>query len=333
VKTGNADSELLLGGAAGERITRFVSAAIAAVVVLLVATELGFVPLLDYQWGVTLWQYLPTWATYLLAAATLPLCAGSVRRAILRAGEKIPLTRALGWGALVAIPIVLFVLRERLAFGDSRILYYTMNANPAVFFFPDLGATFFLQVGHRIGEATGIGGLELVQGFICCCAALAVYFFWRAARLLTESPGEAVAVVALVLATGIVRGFAGHLEVYSFVLVTAGAGLTSDHRSSLSQACSRSWVWPASTSNRKKTRVGARLTSPTGIQRRREWPMLFRGSARTKSSITLGARNRNWICTQSPMANAIAGASQLHCPRRNAKLAQRNAPAVTSTKE
>ena len=209
----------------GPRSAGFAIHALAGLCILLVVVELGWVPFFEYAWGPSLWRYLSSTHAYALAALVLLLCIPAVRTALLIGLARIPTSSRLGAVLLFSLPLALFALRERLAFGDSRIFYFSMNTNPATFFFPDIGATFFLQVGYRVGHQTGIGGLEVVQAIICLMAPLTVYTFYRAALYLADGTGQALGVLGLVLGTGLVRVFAGHLEVYSFVLAATGAYL------------------------------------------------------------------------------------------------------------
>jgi hypothetical protein len=189
----------------------------------IVPVELGWITPLDRQWGFTLWHYLPPALAIGLAFGIALWVTPPVRRQALRLIAAIPMDRRLGALLLVILPFALWPLRSRFAYGDSRIIYFALNADPAAFFFPDIGATFLLKTGYRIGHATGIGGLELVQAMIIVCGSLAIYAFYRAALLLAPDPQRALAIVGLVLASGMARIFTGHLEVYSFVLVSVGA--------------------------------------------------------------------------------------------------------------
>jgi hypothetical protein len=225
-----------------DRVIGLATATLTLLCLGLAAVQLGWLPGLDHAWAMNLWLYLPPPLAYGLAGGVVLLGVPAARRALLLGLGRLPLNDRVGWALLLALPLVLWPLRERLAFGDSRIIYFTMNTNPATFFFPDMGATFFLQMGHRIGEALGIGGLELVQGTICLMAPLATYCFWRASLLLAPSPHGASIVLGLILGNAILRIFAGHLEVYSFVLVTIGAYLWAS-LAYLDDRCS--WRMPA----------------------------------------------------------------------------------------
>ncbi len=223
-------------------------AGLSAYTLFIVAVELRILPPLRYAWGLSLWAYLPDPAIALLAGGTLLWLVPRVRSAAVtgvagllqrvRSEHRVLFT----WAGYALFACALYLFRERLAFGDSRIIYWSMNANPSLFFFPDIGATFFLQTGYRIGRWTGIGGLPLVQGFICLCGSLTLYLFVRIARELARTRAQAVLIVSLVLANGAARTFAGHIEVYGFVMLSVGAFVLAALRHLRGEV---SWVWVA----------------------------------------------------------------------------------------
>jgi len=203
----------------GHRLLQVVS----IVCLLHIPIGLGWVPFMQHAWGYTLWLYLPNPVAWGLAAGVLLLVVPASRSWALGWIERVPLSPRLGWALLLAMPLAIWPLRSRLAYGDSRILYYTMQADPSVFIFPDIGATFLLQAGFWAGHTSGVGGLEWAQASIVLCGPLFLYLLMRAARLLAPTTGTALFIVLLVVGCGSLRIFTGHLEVYSFVLVTTAA--------------------------------------------------------------------------------------------------------------
>ncbi len=194
-----------------------------AAVLLLVPIQLGWVPPLRFAWGFGLWRYLPPPAAWALAGATLLLCVPACRAAVVRAARALEGAPHFGWVALALWPVLFWALRERAFLGDARILMYGSSEIP--FEFPDVGATWLFHVGQRAGRALGGSGLGAVQVLVCASGGLAVFCFARFARLL--APDRAAALVALVLGGGVLRVCFGHVEVYAFVLLAAGAYLWS----------------------------------------------------------------------------------------------------------
>ncbi len=208
------------------RLARVASLGLVAGLPIVFVLELDLWPAARAVWGAALWRYLPPAVAVVFAACLVAWSVPAVRRAAVPRLEA-PFRRAArgGWPAAfvacTALVVALFALRTELIFGDSRILFWAMHVDPALFFFPDVGATFFLQAGYRFGEWTGIGGRTLVRLLPCLCGPVAVVGLWQAARWLTGDARRASWIVALALGTGVVRIFAGHIEVYPYVLAAA----------------------------------------------------------------------------------------------------------------
>lgn len=197
-----------------------------AIFAVLVPAALGAFPGLTRAWGVNLWAYLPAPAVLGLSVCACLLCVASVRERLARAAEA-------GWRATRRIPtpvalpllaLLLFLLRERRLYGDSRILLYA-SASGARFHFPDVGATWIFHLTHRCALALGADTQTLVQVLACLSGSIAIGCFARASNLLAPDPGRAAVVLALTLGGGVLRVFAGHVEVYALVLMCAGAFL------------------------------------------------------------------------------------------------------------
>jgi hypothetical protein len=211
----------------------------------LVAVQFGWIPFLRHAWGLNLWQYLPAWASFPLALGVLLLCWTRSRSALLRVvravAPRLAARRAAVLATLAAFGL-LWLLRERHFQGDSLILIWTMVKRQAHFFFPEIGATFLLQQASRIGADMGWGAGASVQAVICAFGAAALPLFAWAARYLAPDRGGAAIVAGLMLGGGITRIFAGHVEVYVFLLFFTGAYLATA-LAYLRGRCH--WVWPA----------------------------------------------------------------------------------------
>lgn len=208
---------------------RFASYAVAAFCVLVIPVELGWVPYFQRAWGFTLWQYLPSPIAYLLALSLFVWCWRSPRTYTLRGLARLHeiwqrrSLRPLLWGALLGMPLLLWVLRERIYLGDSKILLFALAAKDTKFYFPDVGATFLMKSAFDLGRTLGVGGVAGLQVLICIAAIPALLCFLRVGAHLTPSKGWAAFATALMVLGGVTRIYAGHIEVYSIVLIGVGA--------------------------------------------------------------------------------------------------------------
>jgi hypothetical protein len=189
----------------------------------LIPVQLGWVPGLRHAWGMTLWQYLPPPAVGALTAGVLLVCVGPVRRLLCDVAAS-AMRRVPGPVVLVAVPVLLWLLRERRLYGDSGILLVNA-ASGATFLFPDVGATFLFRACMGLARALGTSGQAVVQVAVALAGGVAVATFHAAARELAPSPGRALLVVALTLGAGLTRVLAGHVEVYGFLLAATGTWL------------------------------------------------------------------------------------------------------------
>jgi hypothetical protein len=208
---------------------RAAALSIAATQLALIALQLGWIPPLRFFWGFNLWAYLPLAVQGVLLGAALALCARPVRRAlgdaVLRASSALPAKPGLAGGlAVAAIAAGCFwLLRERLYYGDSGIIvYYTARHE---FYAPEFGASYLFRLSMRLARALGGSVADAVQLAICIAGGAAVVVITRACALLAaDRPGRLIA-TAYVLSAGTLRILAGHVEVYAWVLLCAGAYL------------------------------------------------------------------------------------------------------------
>lgn len=227
--------------------TRYAIPAAAAACVAVAAVELGLVPPLRHAWALNLWRYLPLPVALALAALTVALCLPRPRAAL---AERLParIARALlpdtplGGAALAgSAAILLWLLRERRLYGDSNILLYNA-ASGSEFLFPDIGATYLFQLCQRLGTSLGVPGRVVVQAAVAIAGGVTVLCFSRVARRLAPTREAGVLCLLLVLGGGLLRVLAGHVEVYAFVLLCAGAYFWSA-LAFLARRCG--FVWPA----------------------------------------------------------------------------------------
>jgi hypothetical protein len=198
-------------------------AAMTAAALALVPVELGWVPGLRHAWGMTLWLYLPRPVAAALAAGVLLACCSAVRRSIAR-GVVTLQRRVPAWLALGAVPILLWLVRERRLYGDSAILLLNA-ASGSAFLFPDVGATFLFHLCAELAPVLDVRVQVIVQAAVAVAGGVAVATFHRAARDLAPSAGRALLLTALTLGAGLTRVLAGHVEVYGFLLAATGVWL------------------------------------------------------------------------------------------------------------
>jgi len=198
---------------------------------LLVPVQLGWVATLSHAWGFNLWQYQTATVTALLGSALLSLAVPRFRGALLAGIRRLEQTivgaighrQALGL-LLVAVVSVLWMLRERRFYGDSTILVYS-SVSGSEFVFPEIGASFLLGWSMRVAHVLGAPSLSVYQILICCTGGVAVGCFIGLGRTLAPEGARGSVFAALVLCGGVLRVFAGHVEVYGFVVATAAAYL------------------------------------------------------------------------------------------------------------
>ena len=214
------------------RAVRRVSLAALACWGLLVALQIGWIPFARYAWAFNLWGYFPSWVGVTLGGAALLLCFGPVRAAIASGGARIgdetarlPRLPAL-LAALLGLAILawlLWLLRERYVAGDSALLVLAVHGG-WTFVFQEPGASFLVHHAVAAADSVRFGPLNGVRVLSCLCSVPAIWFLVGAARNL-GAPRFAAAIVLLVLSGGLIRVFAGHVEVYAPLLAAASGYL------------------------------------------------------------------------------------------------------------
>jgi hypothetical protein len=197
---------------------------------LLCAIQFGAIAWLRHAWAFNLWAYLPAWSAAALAAATGMLCIDRVRSrvvssasAALRGLLRAPRPAREGVG-LVVLVLLLWLVRERILLGDSRILL--LAAVRGEVFFPEIGGTLLPALAIELGERVSLGALASFQLLSCLVGAITLRAgVWMAAALIPRiTRGDsalAVGVATLIFSGGMLRIFAGHLEVYAPLLLAS----------------------------------------------------------------------------------------------------------------
>ena len=214
------------------RSVRRVSLAALACWGLLVALQLGWIPFARYAWAFNLWGYFPSWVGATLGGAALLLCFGPVRTGIASGATRIgaeaarlPRVPAL-LAAILGLAIaawLLWLLRERYVAGDSALLVLAVHGG-WTFVFKEPGASFLAHHAVAVADSFRFGPLNGVRVLSCLCSVPAIWFLVGAARNL-GAPRFAAAIVLLVLSGGLIRVFAGHVEVYAPLLAAASGYL------------------------------------------------------------------------------------------------------------
>ena len=219
------------GAHALRRLTDLPVALAIAACALLVPVQLGWVAALSHAWGFNLWQYQPPAVAALLGVALLSLAFRRVRSWLLGGIERVEqlIVDAIGRRRalvllLVAVPVALWFLRERRFYGDSTILVYS-SISGSEFVFPEIGASFLLGWSMHVARALGTSSLSVYQLLMCGSGAVAVGCFLGLGRSLAPEGARGSLFAALVLCGGVLRVFAGHVEVYGFVVAAAAAYL------------------------------------------------------------------------------------------------------------
>jgi len=198
------------------------------------AISLGALDAFPRLWGFQVWHYLPFPAALCAATLGTALCLRPVReRGIVELSRVLPSlprwTPASATLGFVAVAALLYGFRERQIYlGDARILLY--STIDRAFFFPDVGATWLFHLLAHAARTTELTNFGATQIGISLAGAGAIVCLAGLARTLSPSRGRALGFVAIVLAGGLVRVLAGHVEVYAFVLLAASGFLWSGAR-------------------------------------------------------------------------------------------------------
>jgi len=201
--------------------TRSLSIAAFACWLVLTLMQLAWIPFFSRAWGVNFWRYLPSPLGVGFALASLALCSGTVRERIADAAAILAKRCARVPLLLVAILVVaaLWLLRSNGLKGDSALLLLkTLNA---WFFFPETGGTFLMWSSVQLAKVTGHFGPSGAQLLTCVSGGIALLLSLQLGRSLAPEgrAGLAPAIVGLLASGGILRIFAGHVEVYPTLLV------------------------------------------------------------------------------------------------------------------
>lgn len=217
-----------------ERITgrQSVICVIGLLQLFLFSLQLGLVPPLRGFWGFNLWQYLPLTAQLAFSILTVLLCFTKVRAFIINALSRISITPPLSHKipitivSAIGIAAILWLLRERFAFGDAGILltYYTLSG--VVFVIKEMGTSFLIAIASTNRSVVfGLNPAETIQLMICFFGSATILLIIKISTYLAPRRETQTSIAAMVIAAGLLRICAGHLEVYAIVLCAGTAYL------------------------------------------------------------------------------------------------------------
>lgn len=190
----------------------------------LVAIQFGWIPPLAHFWGFNLWQYLPFWVQVGLCSGVLLICWPPASKKIAYWLRTVARWTPNGHPLMVlgaiqlTVTLLFWFLRERIPVADSLILLFSAQSGSA-FLLPEMGATylaFFAAV--KVGPLIQLSPAESIQLLVCLFGGLAVVAIIRVARFLAPDRESRAFVVSFLLCSGMLRIFAGHIEVYAMVL-------------------------------------------------------------------------------------------------------------------
>jgi hypothetical protein len=163
------------------------------------------------------------------AGAALALCPTTVRAALseavlalARRARRLP-AAVLEAAVLGALWACLWLLRERFMLGDSALLLLAARAGWS-FSFPEVGATWVYHLAASLRSSHGVDPFAALGMIACAAGAATTWLLLRASRHLAPA-GMAPLAVLFVLSGGILRVFAGHIEVYAVLLLAASGYL------------------------------------------------------------------------------------------------------------
>ncbi|MAJ60776.1 MAG: hypothetical protein CBC48_12725 [bacterium TMED88] len=182
-------------------------------------------PPLRHAWAYNFWQYLPGFAGPTLAAIALSFALTRPRRLWIEFAQWLSASlRTLPAAVVqpaffVLLTGALWLLREREITGDSLILSAAVNAGYA-YIFPEVGATALGALGYRALAPLGFGVFPAAQFASCVFGATTALILTKAcSRFGDGRSGLGAPLAALILSAGLLRVFAGHIEVYPAVLM------------------------------------------------------------------------------------------------------------------
>jgi len=146
------------------------------------------------------------------------------RKAVLRVLRSVAVRKTklqpwltLGFVQLIATA-VLWQLRERHPVADSLILLIASQSE-SVFLFPEMGATYLtFLAATKAGPSLGLSPAASIQLLVCLFGGLTLISMIRISDFLASHREMRAFIVAYPLSAGMVRVFAGHIEVYAMVL-------------------------------------------------------------------------------------------------------------------
>ena len=125
------------------------------------------------------------------------------------------------WARLtVAILAVVFLWFFRInTAGPDSIIFIGAKEHGHIFIFPEVGATWLIFQALDWAEILSVTRIDALRGIVCLLGGIFTYLALELGRSLLGGHLRGVLVVALLFSAGFARLYAGHIEVYGFLLV------------------------------------------------------------------------------------------------------------------
>jgi len=203
---------------------RRLSTAVLVTWFVLCALQMGRIEPLQHWWAVNLWAYQGPWAGVAAAVLAWPVASSRVREWLVQSFTTLPsLPRSRPVRlALVAtlVAVALWLVRDTELSPDAQILIAAALTKHR-FIFPDVGGSWIIISMMHVGSEFPGGSLQAIRALVCVAGGLSFVMLAEIGRRLLASERGGWAIAALVFSTGLVRVFAGRVEVYGFLLTAA----------------------------------------------------------------------------------------------------------------
>ena len=190
---------------------------------VLCALQYGGLPFGRYAWAVNLWAYQPVAVGLVLASLALSISAGSVRRSLIGALDRVNLR--IGKNALIPLAagagaaLLFWLLTGDDLSPDARVFGGAVMSGYD-FIFPDMGATWIIFRLSWLALILDLPVFSLVRVASCLSGGTTVALLISMSRRGMLGPVRPFGLsTGLLLSAGLVRTFVGRVETYPFLLV------------------------------------------------------------------------------------------------------------------
>ena len=190
---------------------------------ILCALQFGWLPFARHAWAVNLWAYQPLPVGLVLAVLALSISNGAVRRALISSIDRIGMgldARAITAPVIGGVVFVLlWLFTDNELSPDARVFGGAMLGGYE-FIFPDVGATWIIFSLERLGAVFGLTDFRLFRILSCLAGGVTIGLLVSMSRRGMLGPARPFGLATgLLLSAGLIRAFAGRVEVYPLLLV------------------------------------------------------------------------------------------------------------------